>query len=154
MDRNPEIVKFFKLNNQTHVIYEYLFEGKFKKLGQCPASEFAKNAMHDYRNDPDFDGIYPYIFVDGIGNPDKEAALLNRSVVVNGHTKPLKYLIIDLIDKGYRPAYRGKIRGLFYKDKFLSIEQLTVPGMRFALYLSKLKGWTDKPVYLPDFYLE
>ena len=153
LDRNLEIIKLFELGKELHVVYEYLF-GKHIKVGQCSATEFAAKALRDYNHDPEFEGIYPYIFVANLDDPEKEAALLNRSIVIDGEAKPVKTFIIDLVEQGYRPAFKDHTRGLYYKDKFLSVQQLSVPGMRFAVYLSKLKGWDAKPVHLPDFYLE
>ncbi len=152
-DRDLRIIKLFDFDGQLHVLYEYLFEGKYTKLDQCSAREFSENALRDYRNDPEFAEIYPYVFVVDVGDPDAVAAILNKPVKVNKEVKALKYFIKDLVNAGYRPAYFKHKKGLYLKQNFLPMERITEAGMKFAMYLSGLSGWDGTLVSLPDFYL-
>lgn len=152
-NQNVVILKLIKIDGQPNVLFEYKSENNIKKSRHFPASVFVEFALKDYRNDPYYEGIYPYILTVESDNPEKEAHILNTPVRYFGIKKPLKSFIRKLIKVGFRPAsYRGK-RGLFFKDKFISEESITQAGMRYAIHLSSQKGWNENPIKLPDFYL-
>lgn len=152
-DRNLIIKELIDFDGRLQVLYEYQSEDKYTRLDQCPAIEFCDKALRNYRNDPEYAEIYPYVFVANLDDPETVVALLNKPVKGHKEVKALKYFVKELIDAGYRPAYFQRVKGLYLKESFLPMEKITETGMNFAIYLAKLNGWDGKVESLPDFYI-
>jgi hypothetical protein len=139
IEGNRKIAKIIDLAEDAMVVYEYHDEDGNLKLKQCTASEFAEQAQRNYRDDPEYEGIYPYVFVAQSKPPEEAAKVLNMRMNFKGRVVPLKTAIREMVDKGYRPAKRGEIPGLEYGEKFVPVRRLTEEGFEFAQYLCREK---------------
>ena len=152
-ENSVEIKAVINIDEQEWILYEYDIQDESRKLQHWPAFLFIETAQRDYITDPYYEGIYPYIYVASLSDPEESAERLNSLIAFNGNEIPLKSFIRQLIETGFKIGiYRGE-KGLFYQHNFISEKNISKDGMDFAVYLLDEKGIDPKPIDLPDFLL-